>query len=490
MILNTTEQLQTKAESFQWHQQWYPVAVVQYLDPTKPNKIKLLGKNLVLWQKQKGQWSCLEDFCPHRGAPLSEGRVESDGTLMCAYHGWRFNDEGQCVKIPQCKDQHIEIKHCQNPKASCVAYPLQIAQGLIWIWSEPGAQAEIESKLREPRLTPELAAKSSDMVVAPWSIRDLPYGWDFFFENVCDPAHAPVSHHGFLGNRYQDANYYDMIPTRKLSTQDGFAFQLVSDLDEPIPVSHDFQPPCLMKIDSLLPNGNKIIFILYAIPTQPGWCRHIACQILIKHNKSPFSKGLSIFALNIPAWMNHLMSSFFLHQDLVFLHYQEKELAKRGMEQWLEQVYLPNPQDKMVIAFRQWLKYRAEGNIPWQFPSDSQYLPTAEENKQKLFDVWTTHTQHCYVCQRALRRINYAKNLLKIGGVVCLILALFIDNRIMGLKLASEQLEEFNFWVYLTPTKVFLLGFISAILCFLVAYLLGKLSRLFYVYEFEHANND
>jgi nitrite reductase/ring-hydroxylating ferredoxin subunit len=42
-------------------------------------------------------------LCSHffRLAPLSEGRIESDGTLQCSYHGWRFNSEGKCTEIPQ-----------------------------------------------------------------------------------------------------------------------------------------------------------------------------------------------------------------------------------------------------------------------------------------------------------------------------------------------------------------------------------------------------
>lgn len=35
-------------------------------------------------------WVVFEDRCPHRLAPLSEGRLEpSTGQLMCSYHGAR-----------------------------------------------------------------------------------------------------------------------------------------------------------------------------------------------------------------------------------------------------------------------------------------------------------------------------------------------------------------------------------------------------------------
>lgn len=77
-----------------WHRQWYPLAAVDDLDPTRPTAVQLLGKRLVVWRDPKGgQWSVLEDRCPHRLAPLSEGRVEpKTGNLMCAYHGHGENE--------------------------------------------------------------------------------------------------------------------------------------------------------------------------------------------------------------------------------------------------------------------------------------------------------------------------------------------------------------------------------------------------------------
>ena len=77
------EKFQEEEElTFQWTKQWYPVAVVDFLDPSRPHAMQLLGKDIVLWRDGAGKWRCFEDFCPHRLAPLSEGRVESDGTLL------------------------------------------------------------------------------------------------------------------------------------------------------------------------------------------------------------------------------------------------------------------------------------------------------------------------------------------------------------------------------------------------------------------------
>lgn len=57
------------------------------------------GKELVVWNDGQ-QWRCFEDLCPHRKVPLSEGRVEA-GRLECAYHGWKFDNAGKTVSIPQ-----------------------------------------------------------------------------------------------------------------------------------------------------------------------------------------------------------------------------------------------------------------------------------------------------------------------------------------------------------------------------------------------------
>jgi len=485
--------------TFQWTKQWYPVAVVEFTDPSRPHAMQLLGKDMVLWRDGSGKWRCFEDVCPHRLVPLSEGRVESDGTLLCAYHAWRFDSEGNCVSIPQSKDKQTEAKHCSNHKSCAVAYPTQERQGLLWVWPEAGSQAQIESQLRTPRIIPELEDNSDKVVKLSWSLRDLPYGWDFFMENVADPAHVPVSHHGIIGNRYKDAKYYDMIGIREMSTQEGFSFE-IAPIDPPVAQAvHDFQPPCHMRIVSTSKDGGKMILALYASPIRPGWCRTIGCQVLVKNDAGEQPKGFAFFGLPMPTWLGHVLGSLFLHQDMVFLHYEEKIVAKRSKGKWLDTVFTPNPQDKMVITFRQWLEKRAGGGIPWDSGCNPD-LPPAERDKQKLFDVWTSHTQHCQVCQDALKNINRVSALAYVVAVVCLCLGVMVDARAVAMKSAiafgtahgaiatMEQSATSLFTV--VPPAGFWWALGGAIVFAIVGYQLKKFSRLFYVYEFEHAHND
>ncbi len=468
---------QSEFETFQWTQQWYPVAVIEFLDPRKPHAFQLLGKDVVLWRDGTQQWRCFVDACPHRLAPLSEGRIEADGTLLCAYHAWRFDGDGSCAKIPQSQNPELEARHRANPKSCAIAYPTQSAQGLLWVWAEPGAKGESESQHKSPRLIPELDQKSDQIVKLFWNIRDMPYGWDYFMENVADPAHVPVSHHGIVGDRYRDPKYYDMPRLREISTQEGFSFGVTQGEEVPVIGSeHDFQPPCLMKITTTFSDQGKLILVLYATPTRPGWCRHIGAQILVKNSQGKLPPGLGIFALPMPTWLGHILASVFLHQDLVFLHYQERNIATK--DRWLNAVYTPNPQDKMIVTFRQWLEYRAGGGVDWD-PDCDRTLPPVERDKRVLFDVWHTHTVNCQYCQTALKRLRWARN--GSYGLAIAVLAISI-------LLESQSIAQLN------QTELISIALIGRVAIALgltgVGYGIHKLIGLFYVYEFEHAHND
>jgi phenylpropionate dioxygenase-like ring-hydroxylating dioxygenase large terminal subunit len=63
----------------------------------KPVRIKLLDKSYVLFRDKEGQPAAVPEGCPHRGAQLSKGKVNADGELVCAYHGWRIRSDGTAV---------------------------------------------------------------------------------------------------------------------------------------------------------------------------------------------------------------------------------------------------------------------------------------------------------------------------------------------------------------------------------------------------------
>lgn len=69
-----------------------------------------------------------------------------------------------------------------------MSYRLQVAQGLVWVWGDNGADAGLESALTPPVLIPALsdseALESGRVIACPYYQRELPYAWETFLENV------------------------------------------------------------------------------------------------------------------------------------------------------------------------------------------------------------------------------------------------------------------------------------------------------------------
>jgi len=64
-----------------------------------PVPVRLLGEDLVAFRDSDGRIGLVDEFCPHRRVSLWFGRNEECG-LRCAYHGWKFDVEGNCVDQP------------------------------------------------------------------------------------------------------------------------------------------------------------------------------------------------------------------------------------------------------------------------------------------------------------------------------------------------------------------------------------------------------
>jgi nitrite reductase (NADH) small subunit len=48
-----------------------------------------------------GEYYAIENFCPHKGAPLSEGQL-CGHIVECSWHGWQFDVRtGECLTVPE-----------------------------------------------------------------------------------------------------------------------------------------------------------------------------------------------------------------------------------------------------------------------------------------------------------------------------------------------------------------------------------------------------
>lgn len=477
------EMPEDKSEQFDWFKAWYPIVPVEILDEERPHRFQLLGTDIVVWNDgpvgsglfgskknrpkgattRAGTWRAFVDECPHRKVPLSEGRVEDDGTLLCSYHAWRFDGEGGCVAVPQVSENEL-TKIKANPKTSCNSFPTKVINGILFVWPSSDENSKLESEL-----TPVVHRASEEnkerVWEGPWNYRELPYGADFFLENVVDPAHVTVSHHNVVGNRYGDQTM--SMETVKSLTKDGFSVEVRNNMGG-LPSTTNFNAPSLVAIDAPInKEGARQTLELYCSPSRPGFCNHVGRMVILKDESGKMPALLRQFTLPMPKWLNHVLASAFLNQDALFLHHQERSMAKTGQYQafmgqdeepyhYTKSVY-PVSADKGVINFRNWIRLLAGGGIPYRHnPS----MP--EASNDVVFDVWNAHTKHCKYCQDALRRIKKVR------------LAAFFLSVVTGV------VRPFGTIGSLSST----IGLAS------VGMVLNKLVAMFYRFDFSHAHND
>lgn len=95
--------------------------------PHKPVGIALSERPVVLYRKADGTAVALEDRCPHRWAPLSDGRIEGDH-IVCPHHGFKFCPQGHLVETSG--------KTRTPGVGSAKVYPVQEREGTIRVCVE------------------------------------------------------------------------------------------------------------------------------------------------------------------------------------------------------------------------------------------------------------------------------------------------------------------------------------------------------------------
>ena len=162
----------SKTEAFDWLDQWYPIAPVCDLDPRAPHGKMVLGLSVVAWyDRGAGEWRVFEDACPHRLAPLSQGRIDGKGRLQCAYHGWCFDGAGACAFIPQAPALGPPVH--ENRRACVASYPCVVQNNILWFY--PRTEAEHRDVLRRKR-PPYFAEIDDPSYFTTFGMRDVSVG--------------------------------------------------------------------------------------------------------------------------------------------------------------------------------------------------------------------------------------------------------------------------------------------------------------------------
>lgn len=195
---------------------WMPLGSASCLMGLTPVQIKICGIDVAVWhtplptKKTKDaittavKWSALIDACPHRLAPLSQGRVDpSTGCLECPYHGWAFDTNGKLTVLPQLDEGRTidEAVTGGSHHGDATSLPIHAAGDLLFVFLPTSITGESFpiTLLPERQYAPYLREKID--IGTTYYTRELPYSLDFLLENFMDPAHIPFAHHGLQGRR-------------------------------------------------------------------------------------------------------------------------------------------------------------------------------------------------------------------------------------------------------------------------------------------------
>ncbi|MEC4985591.1 MAG: Rieske 2Fe-2S domain-containing protein [Oscillatoria sp. PMC 1068.18] len=379
------------AAEFNFFQQWYPLTPVEDLDPEKPTPVTLLGKRLVIWKsKNSANYRVFFDQCPHRLAPLSEGRVDDKtGNLMCSYHGWEFNSEGKCTRIPQAENPEIITKNQDN--FCVIVLPSRAENDLLWVWADSNS-AEIAAATPLP-LSPQIDAKKGFV----WSsfVRDLDYDWQTLVENVIDPSHVQFAHHNVQGNRERATP----LPIKVINSNMNL---IQGEITQGFPTKITFEPPCRLEYAIQFGTAEKQLgLVTYCVPISPGKCRIVA--------QFPRNFAKNIHHLT-PRWWTHIKTrNLVLDGDMILLHQQEYFFQqKQAHETWQSAYKLPTSADRLVIEFRRWFDKYCDGKLPWNEVNVKQI----NEHREVVLDRYKQHTQHCHSCRGALKNVQLLQKIL------------------------------------------------------------------------------
>jgi len=170
---------------------WHPIAAAAELDERPTKAVRLLGEDLVLYKDRSGTMGLIEKLCPHRRVDLSYGIPEDNG-LRCMYHGWMFDETGQCIEQPFEETVHPDGRFKEKVKVA--GYPVEVAAGLVFAYLGP---------LPVPFL-PKWEPLTWGNAVRDIAVSHLPCNWLQCQENSVDPVHVEWMHVYF--GRYSQRN--------------------------------------------------------------------------------------------------------------------------------------------------------------------------------------------------------------------------------------------------------------------------------------------
>lgn len=415
---------------------WMPLGSASSLTGLTPVQIRVCGIDIAVWHEPlpkdakkdavATEWSALVDACPHRLAPLSQGRVDPEsGCIECPYHGWQFDGDGALKALPQLEEGRTIDAAMAKKGAAATSLPVHAAGDLLFVFlpSDITGESWPISLLPEdhyPYLKDRIERGTT------YYSRNLPYSLDFLLENFMDPAHIPFAHHSIQGTR-DDATHIDMKEMANNFTHVECSFVDISGKVQRDGVL-SFQRPAFyhFRIRANETAEYEPRLLIFTSPVEEGKCRVIMPDFQFKF---------------VPKWLGHLGSNRFLNSD-TWLHDAERAArmsntinkqkgsvavgaARAGRKPTTGLNYnFATESDLGPALFRRWWKKHGFADSPPNSfgPAAASNLPMHALSRAEQIDPWD-HAKHCSSCRLALKRMRILQNMTIAGAAIGAILS-------------------------------------------------------------------
>ena len=159
---------------------WYRAAFAEDVAAGAVKPIRYLNRDLIVWREENGRPHVMDAYCPHLGAHLGIGGRVEGCEIVCPFHWWQYDGDGNNTLIP--------YDGGKNAAAKIKSYQTLDRNGYILFWYHPTDDAPLWE-------IPELDVCSNDGYTEydryTWHI---PIPWQEFAENGPDFIHLRTVH--------------------------------------------------------------------------------------------------------------------------------------------------------------------------------------------------------------------------------------------------------------------------------------------------------
>ena len=166
--------------------EWYVAATSDEVDAEALFHRKLLGISVLIYRDAQGNPVAMQDRCPHRFAPLSQGKRHGD-EIACPYHALQFNSKGFCTHNPHGKG-------ALPGKQVVRTFPIVEKHGFLWIWMDE-AEADFD---KLPHYGPLDQGPATGIA---HTYMKLPVNYRMILDNVMDLSHVDHVHGEIISTR-------------------------------------------------------------------------------------------------------------------------------------------------------------------------------------------------------------------------------------------------------------------------------------------------